>query len=144
MVRAYDRILPQLRAEPAFVERPFDGISGLLHDLSRMPGVTLGIATGHTSTAVIPALEALGWRAYFRTIQAADMAPSKPNPRMLLQALKATGVRAEQAVFIGDTSFDMEMARAAKLGGIGVAYDFPWGLPSAGLGMSGRPRPPPL
>jgi phosphoglycolate phosphatase len=124
MVRAYGRVLPQLRAEPAFVERPFDGIADLLRDLSRVHRVALGIATGHTSAAVIPALEALGWRQYFRTIQAADMAPSKPHPGMLLQALEATGARAEEAVCIGDTSFDMEMARAAKLGGIGVTWGY--------------------
>jgi len=124
MVRAYGRVLSQLRADPAFVERPFDGIADLLRDLSGLSRVALGIATGHTSSAVIPALEALGWRQYFRTIQAADMAPSKPHPGMLLQALEATGAKAEEAVFIGDTSFDMEMARAAKFGAIGVAWGY--------------------
>ena len=74
MVRAYGRVLSQLRAKPALVERPFEGVADLLCDLSRVPRVALGIATGHTSAAVIPALEALGWRQYFRTIQAADMA----------------------------------------------------------------------
>jgi phosphoglycolate phosphatase len=124
MVRAYGRVLSQLRAKPALVERPFDGVADLLCDLSRVPRVALGIATGHISAAVIPALEALEWRQYFRTIQAADMAPSKPHPGMLLQALEATGAKAEAAVFIGDTSFDMEMARAAKLGAIGVAWGY--------------------
>ena len=52
-------------------------------------------------TASAPALDALGWRDFFRTIQAADMAPSKPHPGMLLQALEATGTRPESAVFIG-------------------------------------------
>lgn len=124
MVTAYRRVLPQLRAEPAFVERPFDGIADLLRDLTRTPRVALGIATGHTSAAVIPALEALGWRQHFRTIQAADMAPSKPHPAMLLQALEATGASVADAVFIGDTSFDMEMARAAKVASIGVAWGY--------------------
>lgn len=83
--------------------------------LSRVPNVALGIATGHTSAAVTPALGTLGWRDFFQTIQAADMAPSKPHPGMRLQALAATSTRPERAVFIGDTTFDMEMARAAKL-----------------------------
>ena len=43
---------------------------------------------------------------------------------MLIQALEATGAKAEEAIFIGDTSFDMEMARAAKLEGIGVAWGY--------------------
>jgi len=124
MVRAYGRVLPRLRADPAFAEKPFDGIDELLRDLSLTPDTVLGIATGHTSTAVVPALDALGWRKLFRTIQAADMAPSKPHPGMLLQALEATGTHPDDAVFIGDTSFDMEMARAAKLQAIGVDWGY--------------------
>jgi phosphoglycolate phosphatase len=124
MVEAYGRALRRLRADPVFAEAPFDGIAALLHDLSRAPDVTLGIATGHTSQAVIPALSALGWRDWFRTIQAADMAPSKPHPGMLLQALAATEIEADSAVFIGDTSFDMLMARAAGVHGVGVAWGY--------------------
>ncbi|HTO62987.1 MAG TPA: HAD-IA family hydrolase [Bradyrhizobium sp.] len=124
MVKAYGRALPQLRSDPAFAERPFDGVTELLHDLSRTPDAVLGIATGHTSAAVVPALDALGWRGLFATIQAADMAPSKPHPKMLLQALEATGIAPRNAVFIGDTTFDMEMALAARLRPIGVAWGY--------------------
>ena len=48
------------------------------------------------------------------------MAPSKPHPSMLLQALAATGVAAKDAIFVGDTTVDMEMAQAARLQSIGV------------------------
>ena len=61
---------------------------------------------------------------FFKTIQAADTAPSKPHPAMLLQALAATGVTPENAVFIGDTTFDMEMAQAAQLRSIGVGWGY--------------------
>src|ERR1700761_6241406 len=37
MVRAYDLLLPQLRADPKFAERPFEGIADLLRDLSLAP-----------------------------------------------------------------------------------------------------------
>jgi len=43
---------------------------------------------------------------------------------MLLQALEATGTKAEDAVFIGDTTFDIEMAQAAKLRSIGVGWGY--------------------
>ena len=124
MVQAYGRVLPLLRGDAAFAERPFDGIGELLSALSRTPGTVLAIATGHTSKAVVPALEVLGWRDWFSTIQAADMAPSKPHPGMLLQALAATGAAADDAVFIGDTSFDMLMAKAAGVTGIGVTWGY--------------------
>jgi phosphoglycolate phosphatase len=124
MVRAYDLLLPQLRADRAFAEKPFDGVADLLCELSSASDTVLGIATGHRSDTLAPALEALQWNGFFRTIQAADTAPSKPHPGMLLQALTATGVTPENAVFIGDTTFDMEMAQAAQLRSIGVAWGY--------------------
>jgi phosphoglycolate phosphatase len=124
MVRAYDLLLPQLRADPAFAEKPFDGACALLNELSSTPGIVLAIATGHRSDTVAPALEALQWHGYFRTIQAADTAPSKPHPAMLLQALTATGVTQQDAIFVGDTTFDMEMAKAAQLRSIGVGWGY--------------------
>jgi len=124
MVRAYDLLLPQLRADPAFAEKPFDGVAELLRELSSTTNTVLGIATGHRSDTIAPALEALQWNGFFRTIQAADMAPSKPHPGMLLQALAATGATSENAIFIGDTTFDIEMARAAQLRSIGVGWGY--------------------
>ena len=124
MVKAYDLLLPQLRADPVFAERPFDGVGDLLRELSSHHNAVLGMATGHTSVTVAPALAALEWHGLFRTIQAADMAPSKPHPAMLLQALQATGVTPENAIFVGDTTYDMEMARAAGVQSIGVGWGY--------------------
>jgi phosphoglycolate phosphatase len=124
MVRAYDLLLPQLRADRAFAEKPFDGVADLLRELSSASDTVLGIATGHRSDTLAPALETLQWTGFFQTIQAADMAPSKPHPGMLLQALAATGVTSKDAIFIGDTTFDMEMAQAAKLRSIGVGWGY--------------------
>src|SRR6516162_6127402 len=134
MVRAYDLLLPQLRANPDFAEKPFDGIADLLRDLSSTPDTVLGMATGHTSVTVAPALAALQWRDFFRTIQAADMAPSKPHPAMLLQALEATGAKPENAIFIGDTTYDMEMAQAAKVRSMGVSWGYHGAERLAGAG----------
>jgi phosphoglycolate phosphatase len=124
MVRAYDLLLPQLRADAAFAEKPFDGIGELLHELHSSADYVLGLATGHRSDTVAPALEALRWTDLFRTIQAADMAPSKPHPAMLLQALAATGANPGNTIFIGDTVFDMEMARTAGVRSIGVSWGY--------------------
>jgi phosphoglycolate phosphatase len=122
MVRAYDLLLPTLRADPVFAEKPFDGVDDLLHELGRLADALLGIATGHRSDTIAPALQALRWTEFFQTIQAADTAPSKPHPAMLLQALAATGVEAKDAIFVGDTTVDMQMAEAAQLRSIGVAW----------------------
>lgn len=124
MVAAYGRWLPLLRADEAYAEAPFDGAADLLTALADRQGVVLGLATGHVSHAVVPALERFGWSSHFRTIQTADKAPSKPHPGMLLQALDEAGAEAREAVMIGDTAFDMEMAQAAGVRGVAVTWGY--------------------
>ncbi|MDH5798268.1 MAG: HAD-IA family hydrolase, partial [Paracoccaceae bacterium] len=61
---------------------------------------------------------------YFVTRQTADDHPSKPHPSMLEKCLRDTGVDARRAVMIGDTSFDIEMGRAAGFRTIGVTWGY--------------------
>ena len=124
MVVAYQRLLPQLRADADFAEVPFAGAADLLAALARQNDVRLGIATGHVSHAIAPALERFGWQNYFCTVQTADKAPSKPHPGMVLQALSEVSINAEDAIMIGDTAFDMEMARAADVRGVAVSWGY--------------------
>lgn len=124
MTMAYQRVLPILREDAAFADAPFDGVAELLAALAARRDTTLAIATGHVSQAIEPVLDKLGWRQFFRSIQTADRAPSKPHPAMLLQALRETNAAKENAVMVGDTAFDMEMARAAGVEGIGVSWGY--------------------
>jgi phosphoglycolate phosphatase len=124
MAAAYRRTLPLLRADPAFADVPFGGAADLLRELAARSDVRLGVATGHVSHAVAPALERFGWQNYFCTVQTADKAPSKPHPGMILQALSEAGVSAEHAIMVGDTAFDMEMARAADVRGVAVSWGY--------------------
>jgi phosphoglycolate phosphatase len=124
MTAAYGRLLPKLREDPAFADAPFAGATNLLAMLAASADTQLGIATGHVSQAIEPVLKTLCWRDYFCNLQSADRAPSKPHPGMLLQALRETGARAEDTVMIGDTVFDMEMACAAGIAAVGVAWGY--------------------
>jgi phosphoglycolate phosphatase len=124
MSDAYRHLLPLLRADPAFAETPFEGAQDLLATLAARDGLRLGIATGHVSHAIAPALEHFGWRKFFCTVQTADKAPSKPHPAMLLQAIGEAGVAASEAMMIGDTTFDMEMAQAADIHGVAVSWGY--------------------
>jgi len=124
MVAAYRRWLPLLRADDAYAEVPFDGAADLLTALAERNGIGLGLATGHVSDAVVPALQRFGWRSHFCTIQTADKAPSKPHPGMLLQALDEAKVEARDAIMVGDTAFDMEMAQAAGVRGVAVTWGY--------------------
>ena len=124
MVAAYRQVLPQIRADAAYAEVPFDGAADLLAALAEHKDVRLGIATGHVSHAIAPALERFGWQGHFCTVQTADKAPSKPHPGMVLQALSEADVEAADAIMIGDTTFDIEMARAAGVRGVAVSWGY--------------------
>lgn len=84
----------------------------------------LGVATGKSRRGLSALLEAHGLQKCFVTEQVSDFHPSKPHPAMLEAALAETGLAPSQAVMVGDTSFDMEMARAAGVCAIGVSWGY--------------------
>lgn len=95
-----------------------------LHALHAAPGLCLGVATGKSARGLDKVLDGHDLAAFFVTRQVADHHPSKPHPSMIRAALAETGVAPEDAVMIGDTSYDMEMAQAAGIAGIGVAWGY--------------------
>ncbi|WP_300551034.1 HAD-IA family hydrolase [Roseovarius sp.] len=96
----------------------------MLEALHAVPDNLLGVATGKSMRGLDKLLDGHGLRHLFVTRQVSDHHPSKPHPSMIETALSETGVAPENAVMIGDTSFDMEMARAAGVPGIGVSWGY--------------------
>ncbi len=113
-----------LRMDPAHHEPLFEGAGAIIDELAGRDDVLMGIATGKSRRGVRALLEREGWAGRFATIQTADDAPSKPHPAMVHQAVHETGVGAGDAVVIGDTSYDMAMARAAGAGALGVSWGY--------------------
>lgn len=104
------------------VDEPlFPGARELLAEL-RARGLLLGIATGKTMRGLRHVLASHRLEAHFVTLQTADRHPSKPHPAMLEAAMAETGARAAETVVVGDTTFDVEMARAAGALPVGVAW----------------------
>ena len=103
---------------------PYDGADDLVRMLAARAGNVLGIATGKTRKGVDDLVVQFGWDGLFRTIQTADSAPSKPHPGMILQALAHMGIAATECVMIGDTSFDIDMARSAGVRSVAVTWGF--------------------
>ncbi|MEP5937098.1 MAG: HAD-IA family hydrolase [Erythrobacter sp.] len=101
----------------------YDGIADLLARL-HASGWSLAVATGKSDRGLIACLEAHGIKDKFVSLQTADRHPSKPHPAMLEAALFEAGADPAQAVMIGDTSFDMEMARGAAVRSVGVAWGY--------------------
>ena len=87
-------------------------------------GYLLSIATGKARCGLDHMLDSHGMRQLFVGTQTADDAPSKPHPGMVLNCLSATGVERQHAVVVGDTEYDMAMARAAGARAVGVGWGY--------------------
>lgn len=102
----------------------YPGAAAVLADLAARDDVLLGVATGKSRRGLDHLIEVNGWEKLFHTIQVADHHPSKPHPSMVLTCLSEAGVAADDAVMIGDTSYDMAMARSAGVRGLGVSWGY--------------------
>ena len=85
-------------------------------------GHLLAVATGKSRRGLDRALAATGLAAYFHRTRCADEGYSKPHPGMLLGLLADLDVPARDALMIGDTTHDLEMARAAGMDRLAVSY----------------------
>ncbi len=124
LAETYKQVFNDLRKDPDFAEPLFPGAGNLLARLSARDDVLLGICTGKSRRGVAHLIETHGWDRFFAIIKTADDAPSKPDPGMILQAMAETGTALADTFMIGDTSFDMQMARAAGATPIGVSWGY--------------------
>jgi len=104
-------------------ERLFDGVHDALAHLDT-PYVCLGVATGKSAQGLRATLARHALAERFVTLQSADDAPGKPHPRMLELAIADVGADAARTALIGDTTFDMAMARDAGAVPIGVTWGY--------------------
>ncbi|WP_371225072.1 HAD-IA family hydrolase [Roseovarius sp. 2305UL8-3] len=102
----------------------YPNVRHVLDQLHAVPETLLGVATGKSRRGLDKLLEGHGLHSYFVTQQVSDHHPSKPHPSMIETALSETGVDPQNAVMVGDTSYDMEMARAAGIAAIGVSWGY--------------------
>ncbi|MDT1060428.1 HAD-IA family hydrolase [Paracoccus sp. CPCC 101403] len=133
VVLGYREAFATARANGA-VPPLYPGALDCLDALASLDHVLLGIATGKPMRGLTALLEAHGLTGRFFTRQTADGHPSKPHPAMLESALFDAGLGPEDAVMVGDTVFDIEMARAAGM----TAFGVDWGYhPTADLHAAG-------
>ena len=102
----------------------FVGMRELLDWLRQDDFTLLATATGKSRRGLDRTIAHHGLNGYFQSTQVADSHPSKPHPSMLLAALSETGVDAQNAIMIGDTSYDMEMGKSASMSTIGVTWGY--------------------
>ena len=99
----------------------FEGARQLLAGLHRT-GYLLAVATGKSRRGLDQALGETGLGDLFHATRCADETFSKPNPQMLHEILTDLDMSPENSLVIGDTEYDMQMARNARVDAVGVSH----------------------
>ncbi|MEW5823547.1 MAG: HAD-IA family hydrolase [Pseudomonadota bacterium] len=101
--------------------RLFAGALELLEQL-REGGYWLSIATGKSRRGLDQVLADTGLAGHFLATRCADETASKPHPDMLISLMDEFGCTPEETLMIGDSEFDLLMARNARVPSVGVAH----------------------
>ncbi len=99
----------------------YPGVTETLENLKQR-GYWMGVVTGKSKRGLLRVLEKFELSNYFYAVRTADCCPSKPHPAMALECMQELGVDAAQTTLVGDALFDMQMAKAARVRGIGVSF----------------------
>ena len=111
-------------AEEEHLLKPFPGIPELLRELQGR-GMRMGLATSKRRVPVVRQLALFGWETLFDPIITPDeVTHAKPHPESLELMQARTGIPASEMVMVGDTSFDLDMARAAGVPSLAVGHGF--------------------
>ncbi|WP_339803933.1 HAD-IA family hydrolase [uncultured Marinobacter sp.] len=99
----------------------FDGMADVLTDL-RLAGRGCAVATGKSRRGLDSALTSSGLGPHFDLTRCADETRSKPDPKMLVEILEHYEIEPQDAVMIGDTRYDLDMAQRIRMPAIGVEW----------------------
>lgn len=93
-------------------------------DALESAGCLLGIATGKSRRGLLATLHHHGLTDRFVTLQTSDLLPGKPNPDMVHQAMAEAAADPAGTVVVGDTTYDVHMARNAGVRCVGVSWGY--------------------
>lgn len=99
----------------------FPGVAETLAAL-RGQGYLLAVATGKGRQGLNHVLEQTGCTSLFHTSRCADETISKPHPQMLLEIMEELEVEPGRTLMVGDTEYDMQMAKQAGVAALAVSY----------------------
>lgn len=99
----------------------FPGVQAGLENLAQR-GYLLAVATGKSRRGLDRVLQQTALGELFVVTRCADESFSKPHPQMLHDILDRTGTDAGRALMVGDTVYDLEMARNASVDALAVTY----------------------
>ena len=108
-------------SEEQQLSQPYPGVGEMLLCLQEM-GFLLAVATGKSRYGLDVDLDRTGLGSLFDVSRTCDESRSKPHPLMLHQILEKLGVDAALTLMVGDTEYDLQMARNADVSAIGVLW----------------------
>ncbi len=126
LVEGYRTAFFALQDTPGHDEPLFPGTLAMLDALIH-PEIFLGIATGKNRRGLERVLKRHDLAPRFHNFKTADDGPGKPHPHLLEVAMAEVGAEPADTVMVGDTTYDIEMARNAGCVALGVN----WGNHSA-------------
>ena len=119
MIADYNRIY---QAEAEQLIELFDGVTETLDTLKKA-GVKIVIASNNVHPVLERQLANLGIRQYIDDIVAVeDVENVKPAPDIALEVLRRCNIKADEAIVVGDSTYDMDMGREAGCDLCGVSY----------------------
>jgi len=137
MARAMDAFIAHYRAHIADASRPYPGVVDALDALTRR-GARLAVVTNKLSSLSEQLLVALRLRPFFAAVVGGDtLAKRKPDAAPALHACRCMNVVASDALFVGDSTTDVETARAAGCPVVCVRDGYNQGTPADQLGADG-------
>lgn len=99
----------------------FDNAIPLLQQLAEQ-NIFLGVATGKSRRGLDKVLNATGLGDLFIATRSADECHSKPHPQMILELMDFVGLHGSDTIMIGDTEFDLLMAKNAGADSLGITH----------------------
>lgn len=100
----------------------FPHVEETLHELHRR-GLQLAICSSRARATLDRFVLSFGFEQLVQAVVSADDVPhGKPYPDPALRVLELTGCKAEEALMVGDASYDILMGRAAGCHTCGVTY----------------------
>lgn len=112
-------------SEACLLSQPYDAVDDGLKKLVEL-GYELHIATNKRYTPTRNILKYLGWDGLFNSVYTLDKDGASFNSKsqMIERQLKDCGLSADQAVYVGDRSEDMEAAQNNQLNFVGVSWGY--------------------
>jgi phosphoglycolate phosphatase len=101
--------------------RLFDRAREVVEELAGR-GFLLAVATGKSRRGLDRDLAATGLDRFMAGSRTADETRSKPNPDMLHELMAGLAAAPEATLMVGDTEWDLEMARRAGVPAVAVSY----------------------